>query len=158
MRILVFVLALAFAASPARADNDGAKFPRFVSLKSDKVFMREGPGMESRVTWVYHRQGLPVEALAGFDVWLRVRDKDGIVGWVHRSMLSSERAAIVTGKGDVTLRAKAAPDAAPIAQVQPGAIGQLEKCSSVSCELKFGDAEGWLNRARLWGVYANEKF
>jgi SH3-like domain-containing protein len=158
MRIPFLVLALALAASPVRADNDGAKFPRFVSLKADRVFMREGPAMDSRIKWIYHRQGLPVEALAGFDVWLRVRDMGGAVGWIHRSMLSSERTAIVTGKGDVALRAKAAPDAAPSALVQPGAVGRLVACKVSACELRFGDTEGWLDRTRLWGVYANEKF
>ena len=155
-----FLLAFAFvslAGAMAYAEDDEAKLPRFASLKADEVFMREGPSMEHRIKWVYHRKGLPVEVVASFDVWRRIRDMDGEVGWVHRTMLSSERSALIIGKGDVQLRA--APDGgADVATVEPGAVGRLEKCVANACEVKFDETEGWLARARLWGIYANEQF
>ncbi|MGY9106763.1 MAG: SH3 domain-containing protein, partial [Alphaproteobacteria bacterium] len=61
--------------------------PRFVSLRSDLVNMREGPSTEHSVKWVYHREGLPMQVLAEYDVWRRVRDQDGEIGWIHVSLL-----------------------------------------------------------------------
>ncbi len=158
MKTLFFAFAFAvLAGTVAQAQEDEAKLPRFASLKSDEVFMREGPNMENRVKWVYHRKSLPVEVVATFDVWRRVRDSDGVVGWVHRTMLSSERTALVIGKGDAMLLAK--PDGGgEVATVEPGAIGRLEKCGAQACELKFDETEGWLTRARLWGINAGDQF
>ena len=76
-------------AGSVRAASDEA-FPRFESLRSDKVYMREGPSLQHPVKWVYRWKGLPVEVLGAYDVWRRVRDKDGIVGWIHVAMLSTD--------------------------------------------------------------------
>src|SRR3954471_14489757 len=122
-----FTLALAFSlgcpAAPAGAADDEKKPPYFESIKSDPVFMREGPSNEHKVKWIYHRKGLPVEVLAEFDVWRRVRDEDGEVGWMHVAMLSRERTAVVQGTGMVPVRRGKETTAAMVAQAKPGAIG-----------------------------------
>ena len=94
-------------AGPALAD-DTPRLPRFASLGVPKVYLRQGPTYKNRILWVYRRQGLPVEILAQFDVWRRVRMPDGAVGWMHVAMLSSTRTVVVTGKAKVPLRAAAA--------------------------------------------------
>lgn len=155
MRLLLSVTALVLLALPTRA-ADEPRLPYFVSLKADEVYMREGPSKEHRIKWVYHRKGLPVEVVAVFDVWRRVRDQDGETGWVHRTMLTSSRTALVTGKGDVVLHADPSPQSDAIADVQPGAIGVLKRCRDAACELDFDGADGWIDRTRLWGVYGGE--
>lgn len=158
MKIVCVAVAFLVAASGiALAGSDGARLPRFAALKSDRVFVREGPSKEHRIKWVYQRKGLPVEVLATFDVWWRVRDMDGEVGWIHRAMLSGERNALVVGKGNADLRAENAVADSDIAEVQPGAIGHLQQCNLNACELKFGNLEGWIWRSRLWGVYGDER-
>lgn len=149
------VLALVLVVLPARAVDD-AKRPYFVSLKADEVYMREGPSKEHRIKWIYHRKGLPVEVVAVFDVWRRVRDQDGEMGWMHRTMLSSSRTAVVTGNGEVALRSEASPQLDSVAEVEPGAIGELRRCRDQVCELNFSGTVGWIDRERLWGVYAGE--
>jgi len=156
MKYVWFMLLAACAALPALAET-GTIFPHFASFKSNEVFMREGPSKEHRVKWVYHRKGLPVEVLAQFDVWQHVRTQDGEEGWVHNAMLSNDRTVSVTGDAKVELMSSSS-GGSPVATVEPGAIGRLQTCDTMSCELKFGDTEGWLPRARLWGVYAAEKF
>jgi SH3-like domain-containing protein len=73
----------------------GLPVPRYVSLKSDRVNLREGPSKEHRTRWVYQRAGLPVEIVAEFETWRRVRDADGSEGWVLHSLLSGRRTALV---------------------------------------------------------------
>ena len=42
----------------------GLPVPRFVSLKADRVNLRQGPGTEYPTAWVFKRAGLPVEVMA----------------------------------------------------------------------------------------------
>jgi SH3-like domain-containing protein len=131
--------------------------PRFVSLRSDLVNMREGPSTEHSVKWVYHREGLPMQVLAEYDVWRRVRDQDGEIGWIHVSLLANERGAVVVGSGHAEVRADEAMDASIIAQVEPGVVGRVVSCGANSCRLDFSELEGWIERTRIWGVYADEQ-
>jgi SH3-like domain-containing protein len=92
---LAFLL-IALVGRPAGAADTP---PYFLSIKNEKTFMREGPGENHRIKWIYHRKGLPVEVIASFEVWRRVRDADGEIGWIHVAVLSRERTAVVTGGG-----------------------------------------------------------
>ncbi len=63
--------------------------PRYVSLKTDRVNLREGPSKDHRTLWVFQRAGLPVEIIAEFETWRRIRDSEGTEGWVLHSLLSA---------------------------------------------------------------------
>ena len=65
-----FLLAVLVGQPAGAADTQ----PYFLSIKNEKTFMREGPGENHRIKWIYHRKGLPVEVIASFEVWRRVRD------------------------------------------------------------------------------------
>ena len=86
-----------------------ASFPQpyFVSVKTDEAYMREGPSDMHRVKWIYRRKGLPLEVIASFDVWRRVRDMDGEIGWIHMALLSRERTVAMNGNGDVDVHSSA---------------------------------------------------
>jgi len=58
----------------------------------------KGPTYQHRVLWTYQRKGLPLRVIAQYDVWRRVKDKDGTVGWILDSMLSRGRMAVVAGR------------------------------------------------------------
>lgn len=158
LRLPVLPFALVLISAPVFAAAEAPTAPYFASLKSDKVFMREGPGDEYRIKWVYHRKGLPMEVLASFDAWRRVRDMDGEIGWIHTALLSRDRTAMVTGKDDAQARRRDEVDSTVVAEVQPGAVGKLVACKGTGCEVKFAAAEGWIERKRLWGVHAGEEF
>ena len=65
----------------------GRPIPRFVSLKSQKVYMRRGPGKEYRIDWIYYRKDLPVKIIREYSVWRKIEDFEGYSGWVHASLL-----------------------------------------------------------------------
>jgi hypothetical protein len=73
----------------------GLPIPRFVSLKAEKVNVRRGPSSDHPVAWVFQRKGLPVEIVAEFENWRRVRDSDGEEGWILQNMLSGKRTAVI---------------------------------------------------------------
>jgi SH3-like domain-containing protein len=161
-RFAVFVLALLPSCFAAAADNPPAagkpSAPYFVSMKNDTTNMREGPSADTRIKWVYHRKGLPVEVVATFDAWRRVRDIDGEIGWIHMALLSRERTAVVKGNGDVEVHSSADAGSKTVAQAEPGAIGILRGCGTAACRVRFDGAEGWVERAHLWGVRDGEQF
>jgi len=151
------LLLLILPSAPARAAED-VKLPYFASMKGETTNMREGPATDSRVKWVYHRKGLPVEVIATFEVWRRVRDMDGEIGWIHAALLSRERMAVVKGKAEAAVRNRADAKSDVLAEAMPGAVGQLEHCAAAACEVKFDGAKGWIDRSRLWGVHGGEQF
>lgn len=129
--------------------------PRFVSLRSDEVNLRAGPRTTYPVEWVYVRRDLPVEIVAEFDVWRKIRDWQGTTGWVHQSMLAGKRTVLITG-GDRDLRREPADLAPIVARLASGAIGRLLECDGPWCRIEVASYRGWLRREEFWGTYPNE--
>jgi SH3-like domain-containing protein len=141
---------------PAWAAGSGeAALPRFAVLHADKVNLRAGPGDRYPIQWVYLRKDWPVEIIAQFDHWRRVRDWEGTEGWVHEKMVTNRREVIVTG----SIRAlRQAPDhnGGLIARAEPGVMAKLLECRAEWCRIEAGDRTGWVQRSDVWGVYPNE--
>lgn len=154
MRLALLLAFLVVSGAALAADPA----PHFVSLKKDEAFLREGPTYKHRVLWVYKRRGYPFQVLASYDTWRRVKDADGAVGWMHDSLLSSRRTVLVTGKGKAVIHANEAAASRIVAYAAAGAILELKACRPAACEVQSGGAEGWIAKARVWGVGADEVF
>jgi len=138
----------------------GLPVPRFVSLKRSKVNVRRGPSSEHKIAWVFHLKGLPVEIVAEFEHWRRVRDSDGQEGWIYHTLLAGKRTITVAPwrKGvAVNLLESPVISSGIIANVSAGAIGQIEKCTGNWCQVNLSGYQGWINQSMLWGVYPDEK-
>lgn len=139
----------------------GLPVPRFVSLKSDKVNMHIGPAKTYEVKWLYQRAGLPVEIIAEFETWRRVRDAEGTEGWVYHSLLSGRRTGMVTAKAAddlVPLYEKPDDKGAVTARLERGVLANVKRCSGEGwCFVTGRGFEGYVQQTRLWGVYPNEK-
>lgn len=163
--------ALAQAVPPAIAEppqaasrGSGLPVPRFVSLKSDRVNLRQGPGTDYPATWVFRRAGLPVEVIQEFETWRKVRDAEGTTGWVLGSLLSGRRTAVVlpweikpgVPLPQAVIRAGRSERAGAVASVEAGVIASLASCDGSWCRVTVGDFSGYLEQKSLWGVYENE--
>ena len=159
MRIsLLLLLGGVLLAATARAAEPSSAVPRFASFASDKVYMREGPTYRHPILWVYHRRGLPVEIVAQYDVWRKVRDADGTTGWVHASMIAERRTVVVTAAGPSPVRRSDDPRAAILALASKGVVAKLEACEANACEIETGDTQGWIEKKNIWGVRVGEVF
>lgn len=149
---------------PAAATGSGLPVPRFVSLKSDRVNLRAGPGTDYPAPWVFRRAGQPVEVIKEFEGWRQVRDADGVSGWVLQSFLSSRRTALVLpweAKPDVPppqvpIRASDNDSARPAAIVEAGVIANVHACDGRWCEVSIETVRGFIEQKKLWGVYEGE--
>ena len=149
--LAVFLLAASLAQAPAIA-------PHYVSQRTDKAYLREGPGYAYRVLWIYRHKGMPFQESAAYDVWRRVAAPDGAVGWMSQEMLSDSRTVLVTGKTRVAIRKDMDAGAKVIGLADPGAVMKLKTCVSDACRVASGDTDGWIPKADLWGVAASEVF
>jgi SH3-like domain-containing protein len=156
--LLGLIGSFAVAKAGAAAPTSPSEPPHFASLSSDKVYMREGPTYAHRVLWIYHRKGLPVEVLASFDVWRRVEDPHGTVGWVHGSMVSDHRTVEVIGATPAPIRRWADADSAVLALAQTGTVAKLEGCDANACEVSASGIDGWIDKKNIWGVREGEIF
>ena len=144
------------AADPTRGPVTNLPLPRFVSMRAESANARRGPSLDQRVDWEFVHRGLPLEIIAEYGQWRRVRDADGAGGWVHHALLSGVRTALVTGDAPVPLLAGPTEGAAVRAMAEPGVVGRLEACKDAWCEIAAGGVEGWLPRAAIWGVGPDE--
>lgn len=140
---------------PDKGSDSGLPLPRYVSLGSDKVNVRTGPGSQYPIAWQYQRRGLPVEIIAEFEQWRRVRDRDGTDGWVRKTLLSGRRYGLVEG-GLRAIREKPDTVSDVVAEAEAGVVVRIKKCRSDWCEVEAGRRNGFMPRQHLWGLYANE--
>nr|WP_254434799.1 SH3 domain-containing protein [Magnetospirillum sp. UT-4] len=151
------VAALAVAWGATAGETSGLPLPRFVSLRSDEVNLRTGPGIRYPIDWIYARKELPVEVIAEFEAWRKIRDWQGTEGWVHQSMLSGRRMMVVMGASR-SLRSSDADSAEPVAVLEAGVLGRLVQCprNRDFCRVEVEQLQGWLRRDEVWGVYKGE--
>ena len=135
--------------------------PRFVSLRASVTNLREGPSVDHRISWVFHRAGQPVEVVAEFDIWRRVRDSDGSEGWVMARTLSSRRTAVVLpwskDETPLPLYDSDSEKSAVVARIQPNVLASIEECTGTWCHIEGAGYNGWMQQDKLWGAYPGEK-
>lgn len=144
----------AVTAESPESPGNGLPLPRFASLRSNRVYARTGPGKRYPIVWEYHLKAAPVEIVDEFDYWRRIRDWQGDLSWVHKSMLSGRRSVYVLQ--DAELKRGELPQSGAIAAVKKGAFGQIVRCQPTQCEVDFTIRQGWIPRTVLWGVYEDE--
>ena len=111
---------------------------------------------------MFLRRNMPVEVVAEYDTWRKIRDFEGTEGWVHQSLLAGRRGALLTGGGLHELRARPDAGALVVARAESGVIGELLACPTGDdeaagwCQIDIAGHRGWLPRAALWGLYPDE--
>tara|TARA_R110002126_G_scaffold1443_30_gene8467 strand:+ start:7152 stop:7658 length:507 start_codon:yes stop_codon:yes gene_type:complete len=154
--ISTLLIACVLMATPVTLIADtGLPLPRFASLRANKVHLRTGPGIRYPVDWIFVQRYMPIEIVAEFENWRKVRDWQGTEGWVHRTMLSGKRTAVVKG-GVQPLRRKPDSNAAMTARVMEKVIARILECEGQWCRVEIDKQRGWMRRAHIWGVYGNE--
>ena len=129
--------------------------PRYVSLKTNEANARRGPSLSHKIDWIYKRQNMPLEIYAEYENWRRVRDFEGLGGWVHYTLLSGIRYVLIKNEL-LEMRLLPSTDAQVIAKVPQHNIATLDKCNKDWCRIIDDGYKGWVPKTGIWGVYENE--
>lgn len=157
---IALAMTLALAGSALALDRGpvtNLPLPRFVSLKTGEGNVRRGPSLTHRIDWVYTRRSMPLEVIGEYGHWRQVRDRDGMGGWVHYSLLSGSRSGLV--EADLApLHARADTGAPVNARLEAGVIVAIDRCMLEWCKVRVEGVKGWMVKQGLWGVRADEVF
>ena len=140
---------------PGRGSVTTLPLPRYVSLKTSEGNARRGPGLTHRIDWVFTRTGMPLRITAEFEHWRRVEDAEGVGGWVHYSLLSGVRTALVL-LDMAEFRTLPDLNAPVVFQTEIGVIGRILHCEPGWCRMSVEGERGWVQSTALWGVGPDE--
>ena len=123
----------------------------FLTLRNDKVNLRQGPSFDYPVKIFYKKKFLPVLIQDKSDNFRKVRDHENNSGWIHISQLSKKKAAI-TIDDNLILFSNSTIYSNPIAILKKGRLVKIYKCKDEWCRVNTGEFKGWLQKKSLWGL------
>jgi len=157
--LLLFLLLFSFPASALEGDNPfrstAYPLPRFVSVAAGEAYVRTGPGTKYPIQWVFKRSGLPVEIILEFDHWRKIKDFEGQVGWLHKSLLSGKRSAMVKSEDTVSLYKKPEEQSRLLALIEPDVIVKILECGADQCRVDASGYKGWIFSIKVFTPESN---
>ena len=123
----------------------------FLTLRNEKVNLRQGPSFDYSVKIFYKKKFLPVLVLDESDNFRKIIDHENNSGWIHISQLSKKKAAIVIDD-QVILFNGSTMYSKPIAILKKGRLLRVKKCEVVWCKVSASKFKGWVKKESLWGL------
>ncbi len=123
----------------------------FLTLRNDKVNLRQGPSFDYPVKIFYKKKFLPVLVQEKSDNFRKIRDHENNSGWIHISQLSKKKAAIVIDD-DLILFNSSTIYSNPVAILKKGRLVRIKKCEVDWCKVNTGKFKGWVKKESLWGL------
>ena len=143
---VIYILILLLVSFPVLAKEE-----YFLTLRNDKVNLRQGPSFEYPIKLFYKKKYLPVLVQDRFENFRKIIDHENNSGWVHISQLSKKKAAIIFG-GDKLIFSNPSIYSKPYAILKQGRLCQIRKCKENWCKVKIEKFEGWIKKDGLWGL------
>ena len=90
LKIILFAFSTLLFQSPSFSQDE-----YFLTLRYDKVNLRQGPSRKYPIKIFYKKKFLPVLILEKSENFRKIRDHENNTGWIHISQLSKKKSAIV---------------------------------------------------------------
>ncbi len=123
----------------------------FLTLRNEKVNLRQGPSFEYPIKLFYKKKFLPVLVQDKFENFRKIKDHENNTGWIHISQLSKKKAAITT-KDNLLIFNKPTIYSKPSAVLKMGILCIVQKCKSEWCKIRVANFKGWVKKDSLWGL------
>ena len=122
----------------------------FLTLRNDKVNLRQGPSFEYPIKLFYKKKYLPVLIKDKSENFRKILDHQNNSGWIHVSQLSKKKAGISKEEKlivfkDPTIYSK------PLVILAKGRLCLVSKCKKEWCKVKIDKFSGWVKKESLWG-------
>ena len=144
-KIIIFLVLFIFTINNSLAETE-----YYLTLRSSKVNLRQGPSLNHPVKLVYNKKFLPVLILDKSYNFRKIRDHENNSGWIHISQLSKKKAALNIEDKSIIFR-KPSEYSKPLAVVQKGRLCLINKCKMDWCKIKTGQFVGWIKKENLVG-------
>ena len=128
-----------------------AKDGEFMTLRHDKVNLRQGPSKNYPIKLFYKKKFLPVLIQDTSYNFRKIRDHENNSGWVHISQLSKKKAAITIINNEIMFK-RATIYSNPIAILEEGRLVKITKCKESWCKVETSNYKGWIKKNSLWGL------
>ncbi len=146
LRFIFIVLSILFFEKSSFSQEE-----YFLTLRYEKVNLRQGPSRKYPVKIFYKKKFLPVLIQDRSDNFRKIRDHENNTGWIHISQLSKKKAAIVIDEKLIMFK-NPTTYTKPIAVLKKGRLVKIIKCKEIWCKAKTGGYKGWLKKESLWGL------
>ncbi len=122
----------------------------FLTLRNDKVNLRQGPSFEYPVKIFYKKKYLPVLVQDTSENFRKIRDHENNNGWIHVSQLTKKKAAI-TVDDDLLVFSSPTIFSKPVVKLKKGRLVLIKKCKKNWCKVSVDKFKGWIKDESLWG-------
>ena len=122
----------------------------FLTLRNEKVNLRQGPSFEYPVKLFYKKKYLPVLVQDSSENFRKIRDHENNTGWIHVSQLTKKKAAI-TIYDDILVFNSPTVYSKPIVKLKKGKLILISKCKKNWCKITSQEFKGWIKKEALWG-------
>ena len=144
-RIIFFLFFFVFF-----SNNCIAKADYYLTLRNEKVNLRQGPSFDYPIKLVYKKKFLPVLIIDSSYNFRKIMDHENNSGWIHISQLSKKKAALNTFNGSIIFK-KPSKFSKPLAAADKGRLFLIKKCKKGWCRVKTGKFTGWMQKQYLKG-------
>ncbi len=122
----------------------------YLTLRNDKVNLRQGPSLNYPVKLVYEKKFLPILIKDKSGNFRKVLDHENNSGWIHISQLSKKKAALSI-LDELIVFQKPSVYSKPLVKLEIGRLCLVKKCKNDWCKIKTGNYSGWVEKQNLRG-------
>lgn len=133
-------------------DTPSSEKDYFLTLKYNRVKVRQGPSFEYPVKFIYKKKYLPIKIIDSKDNFRKITDLKNNNGWIHVSQLSKKKSAINIHNLSIIFK-KPNIYSQPMAKLEKGKIVIVKKCKEDWCKIITNDYKGWIFKNYLWGNF-----
>ena len=122
----------------------------YLTLRNDKVNLRQGPSFDYPVKIIYKKKFLPILILDKSENFRKVLDHENNSGWIHVSQLSKKKAAFNIIDNSIVFQ-KPSVYSKPLVVLEIGRLCLVKKCKNNWCKINSGNYSGWVEKKNLKG-------
>ena len=146
-KVLVLVFIIFFTLSNLLLSDE-----YFLTLKYNKVNLRQGPSKDYPIKIFYKKKYLPVLVFDISGNYRKIRDHENNTGWIHVSQLSRKKAVLVENDQDIVFKSPTI-FSKPLVVLKKGRLCLILKCNNNWCKIKTGKYSGWIKKENIWGNF-----
>tara|TARA_Y100001970_G_C13974376_1_gene719886 strand:- start:94 stop:555 length:462 start_codon:yes stop_codon:yes gene_type:complete len=122
----------------------------YLTLRNDKVNLRQGPSLKYPIKLIYKKKFLPVLIQDRSDNFRKILDHENNSGWIHITQLSKKRAAINIFDKSIIFK-RPSQYSKPLVILEKGRLCLIKKCKKDWCKVRTGKYSGWIEKEKLKG-------